>query len=385
MPSSRQDTAKGDGGYFAIKGFVFQFDKSILEALMDNKANIEIEQIQDIGTASYYIQVKHKESQNYSPSKVRPAIIQLIKESQSNKTKKYVLYCYFKDKTAQKQALNKVQLGKILGKENDKFSDKAKDDFLRIFTLEFSDDFRKQFKIVISQIKKSFNLKSFEEAAMYHATFRASIIEIAIQKKPNLRKINFDILRDLLINNEKIIFEIAYPKYLTNSKYLAYLKREYFTHKKVNIRDHERLFVIGIDHRISDIAISKIVCNITSKYYVQDNSGAPYICLSGIDDSRSSKIKQKLWDTNFLFSDGTHFSGDIFRFQSIIEKLHKIPHNKVRCKLVSQPNLKELLDKYKFDEVFSFLSPNAKDVLENGVPAKKFYLNQTVDILKVIE
>lgn len=377
--------AQKDGGYYAIKGFVFQFDKSIFEALLDPSAEIEIEQIQDIATSSYYIQVKHKESQCYTLSKIRPAIKQLIEEAQLNKSKEYILYCHFKDKVAQKLSLDIKELNKILGQESGKYTDKVKTDFLKVFCLEFSENFQKQFEDLLKQIKKSFSLKGFEEAAMYHATFRASLMGIAILKNADSRKISFSRLRNLLDSNERIIFEIAYPKYLTNKKYLIYLKKEYFTHKKVNIKDHERLLNIAIDEKISDSDIFKIIICITNKYYIQDNSGAPYVCLSGIDRSRNIKIKQKLWSTNFLFSDGTHFSGDSFHVASITEKFHKLPRNKVKCKLIDQADLEELLNKHAFDEVFSFLTPTNIDALESKITAKKFYLNQTRDILKIIE
>jgi hypothetical protein len=45
-----------DGGYYAIKGFTFQFDKSLLVVLENQESDVEIEQIQDIGVDNYYIQ-----------------------------------------------------------------------------------------------------------------------------------------------------------------------------------------------------------------------------------------------------------------------------------------------------------------------------------------
>ena len=53
-----------DGGYYAIKGFDYQIDKTILEVLKQPNGDEEvaIEQIQDINTNSYVIQDKYKET-----------------------------------------------------------------------------------------------------------------------------------------------------------------------------------------------------------------------------------------------------------------------------------------------------------------------------------
>jgi len=58
-------TRQQNGGYYAIKGFTYQFDKSLLEVLANQSKQIEIEQIQDIGIEGFYIQVKYKETQYF--------------------------------------------------------------------------------------------------------------------------------------------------------------------------------------------------------------------------------------------------------------------------------------------------------------------------------
>ena len=239
--------ATQSGGYFAIKGFTYQFDKSILEVLANQGRDVEIEQIQDIGINNYYIQVKYKETQNYADSKIKPAIIQLIDCFIKDKTKSFALYCYFKDKSSQKAVLTEEQLDKILASAKDSYTSDDKKSFSEHFSLEFSENFAKQFTKVIAEIKSSFTLRNEEEATVYHSIFRANLLEVATRRNPRKRIINFRGLKILVGKKEKIIFELAYCKYLKNERYLKYLKKEYFTFNKVNIPNKERFFVLEID------------------------------------------------------------------------------------------------------------------------------------------
>src|SRR4051794_3513131 len=91
---SQQDK---DGGYYAVKGFLYQFDLTIMEILNNPDKDIQFENEQDIDYEHFVIQVKHKETQNYSPSKVKAPIIQLLQLFEKENTKKFCLFCHFKD------------------------------------------------------------------------------------------------------------------------------------------------------------------------------------------------------------------------------------------------------------------------------------------------
>ena len=69
-----------DGGYYAIKGFEYQVSKTILEILESENDDLEIniEQVQDIDSKDFVMQVKYKETQKFTPSKIKAPTIQLI-------------------------------------------------------------------------------------------------------------------------------------------------------------------------------------------------------------------------------------------------------------------------------------------------------------------
>ena len=62
--SKTMATKQDDGGHYAIKGFMYQFDKTLLEALAHRHTTIRFENQQDIDYEDFVLQVKHKETQS---------------------------------------------------------------------------------------------------------------------------------------------------------------------------------------------------------------------------------------------------------------------------------------------------------------------------------
>ena len=90
-------TKEEDGGYYAIKGFEYQIDKAILELLTSDteNQNISVENIQDIDSESFVMQVKYKETAKFVPSAIKEPVIKLINEFIEQASKKYYLYAFF--------------------------------------------------------------------------------------------------------------------------------------------------------------------------------------------------------------------------------------------------------------------------------------------------
>lgn len=378
MPTTKEQ----QGGYYALKGFIYQFDKSLLEILSNKKQNIQIEQIQDIEVEDFFIQVKYKETQSFAYSKIKPAVLQLFRLFLENKNKKLKLYCFFEDTQPYTKILTIKDLNKILGADSRSFSGDAKDEFLKKFTLEFSDNFEKQFTKLIKLIKESFDLKSEDEALVYHATLRARLFEIAIQKDIKLRTVNYSNLANLIEKNGRVIFYSAYYKYLKAEKYFKFLKKEYFTLKKPNMANREHLFIIDVDDLVKDSEIIQIISNIKVKFFKKDTSPEPYICFFGINQERFNILKQKIWDKGMIFSDGTHFSNDKFRIDDLVSA-HNQKHS-ITFKLIDFNQLSLLIQKSVIDDSYIFLINN-KDIKAGLKEFNEFYIGQTKNILKIIQ
>ena len=150
-----------DGGYYAIKGFSFQFDRTILALFdsADEQKDVFIENIQDINSNDFVMQVKYKESQNYSDLKIRDPVLQLLEEYQKDNKQKFVLYCHFKDKVPGVETIDLERINSILKQSTGKskealnlnkrlaaFDQNQINAFIGNFTLFFAPDYDSQFE-----------------------------------------------------------------------------------------------------------------------------------------------------------------------------------------------------------------------------------------------
>lgn len=378
---AQQKSQNSDGGYYAIKGFVFQFDKSLLEILRTN-AEVEIEHIQDLSYKNYYIQIKHKETQTYSSSKISKAVAGLLNESEASPDKKFILYAYFKDKAESRWVPDLFELNTILGSKSTSYTDATKNTFLSKFVIVFAPNFLKQFGELIKEIKKAFVLKSDEEAVGYHAFLQHGLISLAIKKRPQDRKINKKRIIELARKHESAIFHSGYRRHLGQEKYLAYIKKEFFTQKKTNFPNHERVFIIDADDGFSEKSVIAIATALSKKYYKLDISPAPYLCLLGYDYKKLAAIKQKLWDKKVVFTDGTHFAGDRFRMEDLIADTNNQKNPKI-LKILPEDYLSQFLKKDIADEMYYFFkSGQLKKKNKNFI---EISLERPTDILSLIK
>jgi len=114
-------TTKGefmeDGGYYALKGFDFQIDKTIIEifSAAADTDEISIERIQDLNSDAFVTQVKYKETQTFAFSKIRDPVVQLIQEFESDTADRtYILYCYFSDQMESIKTFDATEIDNIL-------------------------------------------------------------------------------------------------------------------------------------------------------------------------------------------------------------------------------------------------------------------------------
>ncbi|MDA1620363.1 hypothetical protein PDK03_27990 [Bacillus cereus group sp. TH204-1LC] len=370
-----------DGGYYAIKGFLYQFDLTIETILNNPSQQIEFEHVQDINYEEYVIQVKHKETQDYQPSKVRKPIMQLIKIFENDNSKNLCLYCHFKNITPEDKTLTLEELDTILGKEKDTIALHLKEEFVQNFVLRFSDDYECRFTNLIGLIMTTYNLAEQGMALLYHSIIQSKLLALSIQPR-ELRTINKQSLDTLISKKEKIVFYEGYRKYLDNEKYERFIKKEYFTHKTAHIMPFERLFIIDACETTTETHLLEAVMLLSKKYYRLDNSPAPYICFRNIDPSIIISTKQQLVSMNFGFTDGTCFNGDYFRINKLIEPATK--ENGVRIKFIGEENLRTLIRSTTIHELYEFfnLHNNTIEGPNNHIKINISNINQTLKIIK---
>jgi hypothetical protein len=371
-----------DGGYYAIKGFLYQFDKSLIEIISNPNLLVNIETRQDINYQDFVIQVKHKETQDYSDYKIRKPIIQLLDLFREDQTQSFCLYCYFKNKQPSRWYLKLSELNDILGKNSNGYTSSLKSEFTNRFYIEFSNNFEEQFVQLIGLIKSDFSLPSDDLAYYYHSLLRSKLLDISIRPKKD-RNVERKDLDELIKSTEKTVFYTAYSKYLDEAEYEKIVKKEFFTVKLANLENFERLFIIECNESDNHIEICKVINAILKKYFKINKSPQPYICFSSISNELSIQSKQSLIDQGISFDDGTYFDGDRFRLEEIVKK--KIQFENPKIKLIDQKYLKKLLEKVKFHEIYQFYlySPIGLDLKEDFVHNKIqiISLNQILKML----
>lgn len=318
-----------NGGYYAIKGFEYQIDKALLDILSCQNKNekIGIEQIQDVNSDNYVMQVKYRETQKFTPAKVKAPIMQLIEEFsrnlESDKSKIYYLYCYFLDKSEGVENVDSAYLKRILGNKDKNFDDKLKQDFLNNFQLVFSPAFQDQFEQVITKIKDVFcSGKTFEEAVFYYANISSHLRKVVITNTdPAKRVCSKREIENLINDGKKLVFDSAFRDYKGKNNYFKYIKNKYFTFRVID--DYERFIVLELNGDESIADIKSVILNIKKKFYVRNNralkSGAPYIYFINISEDDLKILKAKLLDEGHVLKDGHDFMCADFSLKTISE------------------------------------------------------------------
>ncbi len=379
---------KNDGGYYSIKGFAYQIDKTILELLNtdDENQNINIEQIQDIDSSDSVIQVKYKETAKLVPSQVNKPISQLIEEFKVDNTKKYILYAYFDDlngyeeKVDQDKNISKDTLDEFLGNLKNDFTELEKIGFVNNFYLDFSPEFQSQFNSVIIKLKEqSFIGNTDEEVMFYYANISDYLYKLVtnnptteIQNRTCTQKEIFDYLK----NGKNLIFNSSFREYQGDKKYFTFIKKQHFLSRNVDY--FERFIIVELSGGESIATIKETILKIKGKFYNKSGSWrfqrikspAPYIYLKNISDDSLIQLKTELLNESIIFKDGFDFAGANFSLDSI--KQDSTTHNNLCLKLVNNEDILQRLISEDFQhpkEIYQFytnesiiIEPDTKNI-----------------------
>ncbi len=375
-----------DGGYYAIKGFEYQIDKNILEILKETDVNkpINIEQKQDIDTANFVMQVKYKEATKFTPSKIKTPVIQLIDEHKKDNSKKYILYCFFKDFNGYTES---TSIDSILGSSKTNYTQQQKTDFEKSFELKFAPQFDIQLEQTIREIQ---NLNySEDESIIFHSRASNYLRNLVVKNSPNQisnRTCTKNDLIDLFKSDRKVIFENSFRFFKGEESYFKKMKKDFFTSN--NVDKTIRIFIIELDGSESKSEIVLLLKKISNKYFKQltrDIKGeAPFFLLRNIDSQKNIEVKEQLVEAKIIFKDGYDFLNSKFNLISITSKSSK--ENRISVKLInSETELNQVID-FNFNtmkEVYQFFKSKPliinKDIKETNIEIEK-----SNEILKII-
>lgn len=341
-----------EGGSNAIKGFLFQFDKTILEILDNPKGVIRFEQRGDIERDKYHIQVKNRESSKYYPSSIRSATVQLLNLFLEDEGRDFSLYCHFKDKKPGAWRPSVDDIKAILGKSHIEYTQEKKEAFSSHLVVQFSDDYNSEFNKVIKRLKDSFSLTKKQLAIMYHAVIRSYLLDLAV-KDLNERETCFEKVKSIVGNVRSRVTMDGYQYLLGAEKYEKSVRKKYFVHSRVNVDNFERLFIVECDDQMTHTDIMQIINLISQKYFVKRKSPQPYILFRNLDYNVLTKIKRGLVDKEFLFNDGTWFDGDKIRTDKLFSNSIDDSYGKIKF-LPDEKFLRNQKILSHFNEIYEF-------------------------------
>lgn len=308
-----------DGGYYAIKGFGYQFDKAIMALLEASSVSkmLSIENIQDINTDDFVMQVKYKETQKFTPSKVKAPIMQLIDEFLKDDTKEYILYCYFNSLNGYDHIIDKEErltpagLDLILGK-NHEIKEPVKSKFIKNFTLDFSPTFQNQFLNVLELIKKlPFVGNSNDEAILYYSQIINILTFLIINNKdPLKRQISQKQLFLKLDEGRKLIFNTSFQNFKGAEEYFRLIKAKVSEMK----RNKNNFVLIGDSIDRTSEGFKNLIIILLDKFYKNAKRDIhPFTLIIPNDYVR--EVKKGLISQGVGFNDGyehIYFSESLF-------------------------------------------------------------------------
>jgi hypothetical protein len=390
-----------DGGYYAIKGFEFQIDKTILE-ILGTEDDVCPENIQDINTNSIVIQVKYKETQDYSDNKIREPVLQLIEEFKKDTSKKYKLFCYFSNKNEGEEIIDIVRLNSILTlstgktkkakKLNDRITaidEKLKNEFIKNFCISYAKEYEEQFNQVIKILQEEdFIGNSYDEAIFYYSNITNFLRKLVIQTtEPTERICSRKQILNHLRNGKKNIFDSSFREYKGDQEYYKLVKKKNFTF--ANIDDFERFIILDMLETESVSDIKQVVLLLKKRFCVIPNrgdikSGSPYIHIKGISESMLIILKKELLSEGCFFKDGHDFYKS--NFSTTILKKPTTKENKIFVKFINTKEhlvtiLREDLGKTK--EIYQFFINDEIDI-EDDIKHIKIKINRLSDITYII-
>lgn len=320
-----------DGGYFALKGFAFQIDKSILEIFKseENKP-ISIEEIEDINTDDFVIQVKYREKAKFTPSTIKEPIIQLLEEFKKDRNKKYYLYAYFNNLNgyssfcdANKQ-ISIDSLNTVLGVKKDDFDDNEKSSFIDNFYLDFSKDFQGQFDEVLQNLKQEMGENISDDEAIYYYSIIYCFLQKLVVNNPlkEDRKCTKTELLDYVESNKDKIFTYSFKSYKGESEYFKFVENKLSSTNKTQ----ENIIFFGENIQIdATCTLTKLISDILYFHYKKATYDIKPLTFV-ISDNAIDGVKKELINKEIVFNDGyekIYFNSKLFFRDPIINRKTK--------------------------------------------------------------
>lgn len=393
MPRSRSAEA-------TIKGFNFQFDASI-KFILESSGPVIIEGVEDVDVfnesgLSECVQCKYYEGTKLTNSILRGIIAPMLKHFKNEKTSKFIVYGFFKDKNivdlSNSDLTNfKEQVLKYKDDELEKdlqieigLVDADLQLFLANLQIQETLGYEQHKSEVMASLALHLSCSINEVKAVYYNNAFSIVSELATKSDISgrtIEKSNF--LKK--INTKEFLFNHWLLKDKGEVKYCKEIRLQHFTNN--NVSPKARFFIIkalGYDKVILKNLILKISNNWSNfrlKRLNADTHYAPYIHISGIHKELLIQLKNELFREGHLFVDGYPFKNSEFSVNEISKtgsSSNKIAFRWVESNFDLETTLKNLDRVTK--EVYEFYTEEAL-----GLKCDCKHIKVPIETLSMIE
>ncbi len=311
---------KEDGGYIAIRGFAYQFDKALLDMIQNPDRAYQIEHLQDHNYEDYAIQVKYYGREYTVPEqkqKIKNIIIKLLTDFSENSELGYCIYAYFAGSGEKFISFDIDLLNSYLGKEQGKFDASIKNKFVRKFKVVYAPDFKKQFELLITEISKAYSCDE-NDACCYHAMMVSHLERLVLKYKLEQaaeRVCSKDSLDTLVATAKDVIFRTAYTEFLGKDKFQKHIHKQYFNRQHIDGK--ERVFIIEPPTKWVPHSLRHVLYEVAMKWgnntdrTPNNDRSSPFFFLR-VNEDQLIELKHQILAEGKSFSDGHYFKGSEF-------------------------------------------------------------------------
>lgn len=413
-----------------IKGYFYQFDKSILEILEQSNETdmVTIEGIEDIDIENSdernFIQCKYYEKTDFDNSIIRKPIQLMFRHYLENRTEPkdknftYRLYGYYKkghekllelttenlktyfldfskfgviDESGNSNYQIKNKKGEVIFEET--VEDDDIEDFKNHLFIDIkADSYENQIEKIKSKIQNDLSDYSEEDIELIYFNALKIIKDLACEHNIKKRQISKKEFWDR-IKTKNYYFEKWMSELLEWKNYKKIIHKKYFP-RVSNLSPAHRFFILDCQGE-SVNNVKNVISEISRKYSRLIHQFSPYVYLyNTLNVDFVTELKEKLYEDGCFFKDGFPFKNSKFRFQEMLIKPDKF--NGISVRILEHPInlsivLQKLVEVERVDQLpinlYIFNKSNQLNLEIGNLDNRdysKINIRQIIDILDII-
>lgn len=422
--------SKSRAAISTIKGYFYQFDKSILEILEQSNETdmVTIEGVEDIDIENSdernFIQCKYYEKTDFDNSIIRKPIQLMFRHYLENRTDPkdknftYRLYGYYNkghekllelttenlrtyfldfskygviDESGNSNYQIKNKKGEVIFEET--VEDDDIEDFKNHLFIDIkADSYENQIEKIKSKIQNDLSDYSEEDIELIYFNALKIIKDLACEHNIEKRQISKKEFWDR-IKTKNYYFERWMSELLEWKNYKKIIHKKYFP-RVSNLSPAHRFFLLDCQGE-SVNNVKNVILEISRKYSRLIHQFSPYVYLyNTLNVDSVTELKEKLYEDGCFFKDGFPFKNSKFRFQEMLIKPDKF--NGISVRILEHPInlsivLQKLVEVERVDQLpinlYIFNKSNQLNLEIGNLDNRdysKINIRQIIDILDII-